>query len=97
MTTDDTLRLPIARLDPAEVKRIRRQGSADRERAADLDLYLRGGVRNRPTAIAIAARMSARGEDQTMREAEAVRVLMKRWGISASNIRDKQRRSPGSV
>lgn len=90
MTIDQTQPLPLT---PEAVRRVRRQGSADRERAADLDLYLRGGVRNRPTALAIAARMSARGEEQTMREAEAVRVLMKRWGISARCIRETQRRT----
>jgi hypothetical protein len=96
MTDSPTMRLPIARLDPDEVRRLRRQGSADRERAADLDLYLRGGVRNRPTALAIAARMSARGEEQTMREAEAVRVLMKRYDLSSTLIRRTQQRLPGS-
>jgi hypothetical protein len=53
-------------------------------------------VRNRPTALAIAARMSARGEEQTMREAEAVRVLMKRYDLSSTLIRRTQQRLPGS-
>jgi hypothetical protein len=93
MTIDQTQPLPLT---PEAVRRLRRQGSADRERAADLDLYLRGGVRNRPTALAIAARMSARGEEQTMREAEAVRVLMKRYDLSSTLIRRTQQRLPGS-
>lgn len=98
MSTDSpTLRLPITRLSPEAMRRLRRQTTADHARQRDLDAVVNDAVRDRGTAMAIAARISARGLEQTTDEAWAVRVLMKRWGITARNILDTQRRSSGSA
>lgn len=96
MTESPTLPLravaPI-RLSPEAMRRLRRQTRADHARQRDLDAVVNDAVRDRPTAMVIAARISARGLEQTTDEAWAVLVLMKRWGITAANIVATQRRT----
>ena len=95
MTDSPTMPIPAIRISPEAMRRLRRQVRADHARQRDLDRATLGQVLDRGEALAIVARMSAR-PDQTTCEAQTVRELMRRHGLTSSMIRHEQRRLSGS-